>query len=131
MLTKNDLARLILSQKSMLTHHELTKIEWSIRDDITIENDKELLNKLSEEYRVVDWWGVRIDKATAIQILKRQKKNKLYHLPFTLMSFEYGKDQWCDECDWECVCWNGLETDDIETLEEDDDNYYENFELRF
>jgi hypothetical protein len=67
--------------------------------------------------------------------LKRQKEHEQYHLPFDLMCFEYGKDNTCDECMEkgldECICWNGLETDDIETLEEDDENHYENFELRF
>lgn len=92
---------------------------------------------------MIDWWGIRITKETAIGILKRQKKHSSYWLPFDLMCYEYGKrDNPCDECNnpdsddfiWEeaeCIHWNWLETDDIETLEEDVDNYYKNFELRF
>lgn len=78
--------------------------------------------------------GVVVTKSQAIQILKRQIENKIMSLPFNIMSFEYGKDSCsdCEDCgESECICRNGIETDDIEILQEDSENYYENFELWF
>lgn len=49
-----------------------------------------------------------------------------------LMCYEYGKNQGCDECKGDCVCWNGMTPDDLTengngrlTLDED----YRTFEL--
>jgi len=69
-----------------------------------------------------DWWWTRISKEEAIKILKRHKHHDKIPLPFEVVCFEY-------DYDWEN--WTGLDTDDIETLEEDEENYYENFELWF
>lgn len=115
---------------------------WALQDCWLGSYEQELISDMKEIinayeimcYHPTGWW-VRVSKEDVIKMLKWKKKHNEYWFPFEIMCYEYGKNDPCEECieEWldECVCWNGLETDDIETLEEDVDNFYENFELRF
>lgn len=98
----------------------ISNIEWILHDY------KTMLDK-------PNWWWIKINKDIAIWLLKREKEQWCI-LPFVVMCYEYWKDTGdiCESCcRQECLCWTEVDTDDIETLQEDNDNYYENFELRF
>lgn len=84
----------------------------------------------TEDVSIPNGWGIKIDKDAVIKLLKRKKKHNEYGFPFEIMSYEYGNGDREPTDEEEEQCRNGLETDDIETLEEDDEGYYENFELR-
>jgi hypothetical protein len=74
---------------------------------------------------------MKITREEALAIMRYSIQHSDYKFPLTLMNFEYGKDNPCDNegCEEECKCFTGIDlTDDWDTLVNDKE--YKTFEVR-